>query len=689
MSASATPAPPLQPCLCVDSVHSTSLRQQYWQVLEAAGLELSHFQQYYCLQSRGKPWWETDLGFVITNNAWNAMTACLLSNVPSSGIVAQEQELVLQSQVLVPSTTTQFNSSGDLLLEVTSLGRLAKYNHAQQVAQQASQALAQVAATAEFLGSELGITETGVLRSLSAALPGRLHPEVAPRPSASYLNLPDNNVDLSYLAVPELSDGLRQAAYQGMADSRYQRLYFTLLYSGTLGAACESSATPYFDHASAVPAADRSQYASLWSSIKVVDFAINVQPLFPLSLVYLPQDIVVHHDPIRQDTRFLSSQLPAKAVPDSKLQCETLPIRCRTYCVQYGDEEPQDATCDTAPSLPEALSQVRDRTCTSFIPLDNAMLVAPEQGQVYQIHNECVGFFLVYLDDANATTICSDNPNQSIFTSDTKYLLQLEQSSVTPDTIPWKAFSEFSFRPGNIYSETIDPYSSTLYRDSTMLVAAPLLTSTDYNSYPLCQALVGSASSASSRCEACSTEQGCNPAAPCSPSSAFSPCDSLCDQVSMFVLLYNASSMQGQDATMGLNRSIPANHILVRMNPTLTLGLRVNDELASAASRQDILFLLPLATLPSSKLTTSSDSNPDGVKNLAYEALPLPPPLIEELVDWNNVTFTNVSNGNQVKLTQANFSFTKEELGRIRLLKSTTDPVTGRMQGQLYLAPPP
>ena len=157
----------------------------------------------------------------------------------------------------------------------------------------------------------------------------------------------------------------------------------------------------------------------------------------------------------------------------------------------------------------------------------------------------------------------------------------------------------------------------------------------------------------------------------------------------MFVLLYNASSMQGQDATMGLNRSIPANHILVRMNPTLTLGLRVNDELASAASRQDILFLLPLATLPSSKLTTSSDSNPDGVKNLAYEALPLPPPLIEELVDWNNVTFTNVSNGNQVKLTQANFSFTKEELGRIRLLKSTTDPVTGRMQGQLYLAPPP
>ena len=192
--------------------------------LEAAGFELSHFQQYYCLQSRGKPWWETDLGFVITNKAWNTMTACLLSNVPFSGIVAQDKELVLQSQVLVPSATSQFNSNGDLMLEVTSLGRLAKYTHGQQVAQQASQALAQVAATAEFLGSELGITETGVLRSLSAALSGRLHPTVPPRPSAPYLNLPDDNVDLSYLAVPELSDGLRQAVMYSIQHNRYQAL---------------------------------------------------------------------------------------------------------------------------------------------------------------------------------------------------------------------------------------------------------------------------------------------------------------------------------------------------------------------------------------------------------------------------------------------------------------------------------
>jgi hypothetical protein len=654
---------PLQPCVCRDVTHTAEQRQQYWQALQAANLQLSHFQQYYCRQNLGMPWWETDLCFVITDEAWAAMTACLLDPVPQAPATAgQQQEVVLQNEVLLPFTTSESTPQGQPLLEVTSLGRLAKYTQAQQVAQQVAEDLRQAEQTVEAMG-RLGITETGVLRSLAVAPPGRL--------SAPYLNLPNNNVALSYRTVPQFSGGLFESVYASMADPQYQRLYFSLLFSGTLGAACESSRTPYFDSAYALSTSVRVAHPTLWPLIKVVDYASVEQPLFPISLLHLPQDIVLNLAGDRR--RVFSSQLPA--APMQQL-CRDVPIRCRTYCVQYCDQCTAEDMCDVVDTVDDAIANLRQRTCASFYPLAPALLGPP--AKLVQIHNECVGFFLAYVHDPQQTSICSGTS----FQPGTKHLLQLEQTSVTPGGVPWQVFSDFSFMPGDVFTPGAPgEYNRAHYAGSTLLVAAPLLTRD--NQYPLCSAL-GDATHPT--CTQCGTVNHCTPPPDCpfETGSPFDPCANLCDDVHMFVVLYNAKSLNQQENTAGCNKQVHANHILVRLDPTKQLGLRVNDKLANAAASGDVLFLLPLATMQT-QLATSTSSNPSGLTNLNYEALPVPPPTFEEILHTTNISFTNVANGASVQLTVSNFSFTKEELSRIRLLRSTTDPITGRMQGQLFL----
>eukprot|EP00937_MAST-01D_sp_MAST-1D-sp2_P002471 g2471.t1 len=238
------------------------------------------FQQYYCYEKFGKPWWETGLCYIISDNAWDCIDACLLDN---GSVPEQEQALI--DVLLIVQEMEQKTTEGWPLVEVTSDFRNNLFRQMQGAAAGMATTLTSIINTVQDLKKNELVRGAGMVTDLdSADLPLVTSATTDSKMplGQSYLNLSQSNVytQLNNMEkfVINVLEYYKQASLidPNLSLGESQRLHYSMLYSNTFGSLSKYSQSVYFNkkydtHVVSLP--DRSAMSAVWDSVILVDWS--------------------------------------------------------------------------------------------------------------------------------------------------------------------------------------------------------------------------------------------------------------------------------------------------------------------------------------------------------------------------------------------------------------------------------
>ena len=602
------------------------------------------FQRYYCYEKFGKPWWETGLCYIISDNAWNCIDSCLLDN---GSVPEQEQALI--DVLLIVQEMEQKTTEGWPLVEVTSDFRNNLFRQMQGAAAGMATTLSSIINTVQGLKKNELVRGAGMVTDLDSAdlpLVTSATTDSQMPLGQSYLNLSQSNVytQLNNMEkfVINVLEYYKQASLidPNLSLGESQRLHYSMLYSNTFGSLSKYSQSVYFNRkydTKVVSLPDRSAMSAVWDSVILVDWShqdYNLSPSLPTEFdnYIFTQDGLDKRRYILQTPYYQSEQSSsASLIVDLEEDSSFDPVDLDGSVVDMSDLVTTDVSChDGGTSFPISINPKYSN--------DQALNNPTTDSFTTRCGNTCV--FSLNIDTF------SPNSDQG-----TTAGLRLMQTVITPPTADPILFRFKLLNTTNVsslfsYSRETDGNKMTLFF-------------------------------------------------------SFKHPSSTNQKQKRYAILYNSQcvnfirqSYPRIAKLKGTNSDISTNFLLLRVNPTV-YGFRINPVLQDYATRRGIVWMVPVPQIQ----TNPSLMNPVQVSYQGYNTLPFPPPLLEEIL-YTDPTKSEPRialpvNGTEIgrrcpKTDNVGFCiddalFEPDELHNLRLITSYTDPSSGEMQGVLVI----
>ena len=623
-------------CACPPVSGTVQQRKSYWDKVTKTMLA-DKFQQYYCYEKFGKPWWETGLCYIISDNAWDCIDACLLDN---GSVPEQEQALI--DVLLIVQEMEQKTTEGWPLVEVTSDFRNNLFRQMQGAAAGMATTLTSIINTVQDLKKNELVRGAGMVTDLdSADLPLVTSATTDSKMplGQSYLNLSQSNVytQLNNMEkfVINVLEYYKQASLidPNLSLGESQRLHYSMLYSNTFGSLSKYSQSVYFNkkydtHVVSLP--DRSAMSAVWDSVILVDWShqdynFRQSSTQKFDNYIFTQDGSDSRRYIIQTPYYQSDQsLSASLIVDLDASSLDMVDSDGSFVDMSDLVTTPDASChDGGTSFPISINHKY---------FDNEGLSGEQINKTLCGHTSVFSLIFNEVSKNNQQTTAG---------------LRLMQTVVTPPTAD-PILSRFKLLNTTNVSSLFSYSRETEEKNMTLLF-------------------------------------------------------SFKHSHKRYAILYNSQCVnfirQSYPGIRGTNSDISTNFLLLRVNPTV-YGFRINPLLQKYATRRGIVWMVPVPQMQ----TKPSLMNPAPVSYQGYNTLPFPPPLLEEILYADEmrteprialpVNGTGIgsrcssSSDNQVGFCVEDALFDEDELKKLRLVSSYTDPSNGEMQGVLVIDSP-